>query len=93
MGDHTAKRWVEGHFPAATGNLKAALILAFGMGLDHGLAEAQQILENAELNCPAPSFAPCHACGGPVGTCQTCGKTWANHKVISLGNGSKGRDN
>jgi hypothetical protein len=43
-GGHKAKTWAETNFPAATGTQKAALILAYGAGLDAGLAEAQEII-------------------------------------------------
>lgn len=48
---HAAKRWVEEHHPEASGKLKAWLILAYGAGLDAGLAEAQEIMDEviAEL--------------------------------------------
>jgi hypothetical protein len=41
---HVAKRWVEEHYPSVQGDEKARLILAFGGGLDAGLAEAQEIV-------------------------------------------------
>jgi hypothetical protein len=41
---HAAKAWVEEWFPSITGNHKAALILAYGAGLDAGLAEAQELV-------------------------------------------------
>jgi hypothetical protein len=46
---HRAKRWVEAHHPAATGQEKANLILAFGAGLDAGLAEAEETLRATAL--------------------------------------------
>lgn len=44
--EHAAKRWVEEKFPTAQGNAKAMLILAYGAGLDAGLAEAQEVIED-----------------------------------------------
>ena len=41
---HSAKKWVEANYPTAQGAVKAALILAYGAGLDAGLAEAQEII-------------------------------------------------
>jgi hypothetical protein len=47
---HKALHWVEANYPEARGSLKAALIMAYGSGLDAGLAEAQEILvEEARL--------------------------------------------
>lgn len=40
-----AKAWVEEKFPSTTGSEKARLILAYGAGLDAGLAEAQDMVE------------------------------------------------
>ena len=45
--EHAAKRWVEKHYPTVQGSAKAMLILAYGAGLDAGLAEAQEIVEEA----------------------------------------------
>ena len=45
--EHAAKKWVEKRFPTVQGNAKAMLILAYGAGLDAGLAEAQEIVEEA----------------------------------------------
>jgi hypothetical protein len=42
---HAAKAWVEERFPSITGNHKAMLILAYGAGLDAGLAEAQEMVQ------------------------------------------------
>ena len=43
--EHAARNWVESKFPSATGSYKAALILAYGCGMDAGFAEAQQIID------------------------------------------------
>lgn len=43
-----AKQWVEEKFPTATGNIKAMLILTYGAGFDAGMAEAQQIIIEAQ---------------------------------------------
>jgi hypothetical protein len=42
--ENAAKRWVEENFPHSSGPVKAALILAYGAGLDLGLAEAEEML-------------------------------------------------
>jgi hypothetical protein len=41
---YVAKHWVEANFPSAQGNDKASLIIAFGAGLDRGMAEAMEML-------------------------------------------------
>lgn len=53
MGEaHAAKRWVEEHFPSSQGSTKAALILAYGSGLDAGLIEAQEAIEQMMMLPP-----------------------------------------
>ena len=48
MSDHKARKWVEETYPELEpGAWKAALILAYGAGLDAGLAEAQEIIQQA----------------------------------------------
>lgn len=49
-----AKNWVEKNFPNTTGGNKAALMLAYGAGLDAGLAEAQDILMETALDILPP---------------------------------------
>lgn len=45
-----ALKWVEDNFPGVTdGKEKARLIVAFGAGLDAGLAEAQEVLQETTL--------------------------------------------
>lgn len=44
---HLAKKWVEDHFPTVTGTMKAMLILAYGAGMDKGMSEIQDLLEDA----------------------------------------------
>jgi hypothetical protein len=39
-----AKEWVDANFPAAAGERKVELILAYGAGLDAGLGEAQEFV-------------------------------------------------
>ena len=57
---HAARQWVEEHFPSAAGSAKAQLILAYGAGLDAGLAEAQELLEEMQRG-------PVSVGGYPVG--------------------------
>lgn len=45
--EHAAKAWVESNFPAVSGIEKARLVLAYGLGMDAGLAEAQQMIAAA----------------------------------------------
>jgi hypothetical protein len=42
-----AKDWVERNFPGVSGSRKAELIIAYGAGLDAGLAEAQEMIRDA----------------------------------------------
>lgn len=42
--DHAAKKWVEEQFPTVEGSWKAILILAYGAGMDAGMAEAEEII-------------------------------------------------
>jgi hypothetical protein len=44
--NNSAKQWVETHYPTARGTLKSMLILAYGAGLDAGLAEAQHVIKD-----------------------------------------------
>jgi len=43
-----AKEWVEANFPAVRGSQKGLMILAYGAGLDAGLAEAQEYIARAQ---------------------------------------------
>jgi hypothetical protein len=43
--EHIAKTWVETNFPHARGTIKAALILAYGMGYSQGTADAAADIE------------------------------------------------
>jgi hypothetical protein len=45
MAEHAARDWVERNFPEYRGGLKAQLMLAYGAGLDAGLAEAGELVE------------------------------------------------
>ncbi len=54
MEHNKAKNWVERQFPETQGAYKAGLILAFGAGLDAGLAEAQDILMETALGVLTP---------------------------------------
>jgi hypothetical protein len=45
MNEHVAKRWVESKFPECRGPIKAMLIMSFGAGVNAGLAEAQEIID------------------------------------------------
>jgi len=47
--EHAARTWVETNFPGVTGLAKAALMLAFGAGMDAGLAEATRMITEAFL--------------------------------------------
>lgn len=65
--EHAAKKWVEEKFPDARPSVKALLILAYGAGLDAGLAEAQEIIadftEQVRDGIHAPSkIRLCSAC-------------------------------
>jgi hypothetical protein len=51
---HRAKNWVEANYPEAHSSTKALLILAYGAGLDAGLAEAQNILLEAATEMLTP---------------------------------------
>lgn len=44
-----AKNWVEENYPEAHNSTKALLMLAYGAGLDDGLAEAEDILLETAL--------------------------------------------
>jgi len=41
---NVAGSWVEQHYPYAPTEWKVALILAYGAGVDRGMAEAQEII-------------------------------------------------
>ena len=41
-GEHAALAWVETTYPMASGAMKSMLIMAYGAGVDAGLAEAEE---------------------------------------------------
>jgi hypothetical protein len=52
--EHKARRWVEEKFPLTAPRTQALLILAYGAGLDAGLAEAQQVIADALAHAGTP---------------------------------------
>jgi hypothetical protein len=51
---HKARNWVEANFPEAHSSTKALLMLAYGAGLDAGLAEAEDILLETAMEMLTP---------------------------------------
>ena len=46
MNEHVAKRWVESKFPECRGPVKAMLIMTFEAGVQAGMAEAQEMIDD-----------------------------------------------